>query len=152
MQVHDVNSDAAATPTSLQIARRLLAREAAPGKGREPKIDVATLQRTVASVSESLRDAMGEDGSTALLARALARTEAAHPALKKMRRLNEGSIQLDVVASIEAHNVATATAAVEALLAALIDILSRLIGEEMAIRLVESDPVPSRRRAGAQEP
>ena len=96
---------------------------------------------------------MGEDGSSALLARAFARTEAAHPALKKIRRLNEGTVQLDgVVASVETHDVATATAAVEALLAALIDILSRLIGEEMAMRLVESDPAPSRRRVGAQAP
>jgi hypothetical protein len=153
VQLKHMSSDATPSPISLQIARRLLASEATAGSGRKPEIDAATLQRTVLRVSENLRDAMGEDGSSALLARALARAEGAHPALKNMRRINEGSIYLDgVIASVEAHDVAAITAAVEALLAALIDILGRLIGEDMAIRLIDSDPIPSRRHTGAQGP
>jgi hypothetical protein len=153
VQVQQMSSDASGSAISLQIARRLLASEATPGSGRKPTIDAATLQRAVQRVSENLRDVMGEDGSSALLARALSQTERAHPALQSIRRLNGGSIHLDgVIAGVEAHDVAELTAAVEALLAALIDILGRLIGEDMAIRLIDSDPVPSRRRAGAREP
>jgi len=97
-----------------------------------------------------LRDSMGDDGSSALLARALARTEADHPALTNLRRRNEANIHPDgVVASVEAHGIAAVTAAIEALLAALVEILSRLIGEDMAIRLIDQDAPPS--RAGDRE-
>lgn len=146
-----MNRDASQSPTSLQIARRLLAREAAPGSEAEPEKAGAALQRTCARVSETLRDSMGEDGRNALLVRALARTEAHHPALKNICRLNEGGIQLDgVVASVEAHGVAAVTAAIEALLAALVDVLARLIGEDMAIRLIDNDGPRSRTGDGAQ--
>jgi uncharacterized iron-regulated protein len=108
---------------------------------------VAALQRTCLRVSDNLRDSMGDAGCNALLARALARTEADHPALKDIRRLDEDNIHLDgVLASIEAHGVAAVTAAIEALLAALVGILGRLIGEDMAIRLIDHDA--SRSRAG----
>jgi uncharacterized iron-regulated protein len=111
----------------------------------------AALQRSCLRVSESLRDSMGEDGRNALLVRALARTEADHPALKNVVRINEGSIHLDgVVASVEAHGVAAVTAAIEALLAALTDLLARLIGEDMAVRLIDPDAPPSRKGDGAQ--
>jgi hypothetical protein len=113
----------------------------------------AALQRTCLRVSENLRDSMGEDGCNALLARALARTEADHPALKNIRRINEGSIHLDgVVTSVEVHGVAAVTAAIEALLAALVEILGRLIGEDMVIRLIDPDATWSRTGGGAQAP
>lgn len=113
----------------------------------------AALQRTYVRVSEALRDSIGEDGCNALLARALARTEADHPALKNIRRPNEGGIHLDgVVASVEAHGVAEVSAAIEALLAALADVLVRLIGEDMVIRLIDPDAPRSRTGGGAQAP
>ena len=100
----------------------------------------AALQRTCVRVSANLRDSVGDDGRDALLGRAFARTESDHPALKDIRKLNHGAVQLDnVVASVEAHGVAPVTAAVEALLAALVDILGRLIGEDMAMRLLDQD-------------
>lgn len=141
------------TPTSLQMARRLLAREAAPGSAGEPEIAGTALQGTCVRVSGNLRDSLGEDGCNALLARALARTEADHPALKNIRRHNQGSVHLDgVVASVEAHGVAAVTAAIEALLAALVDLLGRLIGEDMAIRLIDQDAPRSQRVGGAKTP
>lgn len=148
-----VNRDASPSPTSLQIAGRLLARETPPGGKGDPKTVGAALQRTCSRVSENLRDSMGLDGSNALLGRALARTEGHHPALKDIRRLNEGGVHLDgVVASVETHGVAEVTAAIEALIAALVDILGRLIGEDMAIRLIDPDLPRSRGGDGAPEP
>jgi len=150
LAVQLMNRDASPSPTSLQIARRLLAREG-PGSKDKPEMVGAALQRSCLRVSESLRDSMGEDGRNALLVRALARTEADHPALKNVVRINEGSIHLDgVVASVEAHGVAAVTAAIEALLAALTDLLARLIGEDMAVRLIDPDAPPSRKGDGAQ--
>lgn len=153
VQVQRMNRDTSQSPTSVQIARRLLVHEAAPGREREPEMVGAALQRTCLRVSENLRDSLGEDGCNALLARALARTEADHPALKNIRRLNEGSIHLDgVVAGIEAHGAAAVTAAIEALLATLVDVLGRLIGEDMAIRIIDHDAPRSRTGDGARAP
>jgi hypothetical protein len=93
---------------------------------------------------------MGEDGHNALLARALARTEGQHPALKDIRRLNDGTVHLEgVAASVELHGVPQVTAAVEALLAVLLDVLGRLIGEDMAIRIIDHDAPQSRKGGGA---
>lgn len=148
-----MNTDASPSPTSLEIARSLLAREAAQGKEAEPESVGAALQRTCSRVSENLRDAMGEDGCNALLVRALARTEANHPALKDVCRLNDGSVHLTgVVASVEAHGVEAVTAAIEALLAAVVDILGRLIGEDMAIRLLDHDAPRSRHQRWSTGP
>jgi hypothetical protein len=132
------------SPTAREMARRLLAREmSAVG---EPAMVAAALQRACARVSANLRDSVGDDGRNALLARALARTESDHPVLKHIRTVNNGAIHLDgVVASADAHGVAPVTAAIEALLAALLDVLGRLIGEDMAMRLLDHDlPGPSR--------
>jgi hypothetical protein len=91
-------------------------------------------------VSGNLREALGEDGTTALLARALTRTETHHPSLKSIWRLHDTSVHLDgVAAAAEQHGVAEVALAIEALFAALIDVLSRLVGEDMAIRIVDHD-------------
>lgn len=141
------------SPNSLETARRLLAREAVKGGNGKPAVVGAALQRTVARMSETLRDSMGEDGRNALLVRALARTEADHPALKKIVALNEDGIQLQgVAASVEAHGVAAVIEAIEALLAAVVDVLGRLIGEDMAIQIMDHDAPQSRKGGGAKAP
>ena len=100
----------------------------------------AALQRTLARVRANLCDSVGDDGCSALLARALARTESDHPALTDIRKLNNGIVHLDgVVESVEAHGVAPVTAAIEALFATLVDVLGRLIGEDMAMKLLDHD-------------
>jgi hypothetical protein len=135
-----MSQEAPRPSTSPQLARRLLDREAALLRDSNPEKVGAALTRTCLYVSENLRDSLGEAGWAALLARALARTEADHPALKGIRRQNEDDIDLDcVIASVAAHGVASATAAFEALLAALIEILGRLVGEDMAVRLIDHD-------------
>jgi hypothetical protein len=126
------------SPAAQEMARRLLARETSAA--REPAIVAATLQRACMRVSANLRDSVGDDGRDALLARAIARTESDHPALKDIHTVNHGAIHLDgVVASVEVHGVVPVTAAIEALLAALLDVLGRLIGEDMAMRLLDHD-------------
>jgi hypothetical protein len=147
-----VTSGGPPVPTSVEIARRLIARGAESGNGGEPKSAGAALQRTCVRVAERLRDSMGEDGCNALIARALARTEGGHPALKNIRRLDEGGIYLDgVIASIETYGVVEVTASVEALLASLVDVLARLIGEDMAARIIDDTRPPSN-GSGGQAP
>jgi len=146
-----MSRDASQSPTSLQIARRLLAREKLPEGNSKPELVGATLHRTWTRLSGTLSDSMGENGADALFTRALARTESQHPALRKMFRLDEGGIHLNgVVASVESHGAAAVNSAMEALLASLIDILGRLIGEDMAIRLMDHDDPQSRTGDGAK--
>jgi hypothetical protein len=149
-----VNRDPQSLPsTSIEIARRLLARDRPSHPELQPEAAGVALQRACTRVTLALGEAMGEAGCTALLARALARTEESHPVLKKMRRLDQDTIHLDGIAeSVAAHGVADVTAATEALVAALIDILIRLIGEDMAVRLVDHDGAASRIRGGGRTP
>ena len=133
--------------SSLQIARRVLRRAGETGSDDGGAPTAAELQRACNRLKANLCETMGADGCTALFARALARTEAAHPALKSVRRVSEGDIALDdVLPSVETHGLAAVTEALEAFLAALIDVLGRLIGEDMALRLMLlPDPGPNSR-------
>jgi hypothetical protein len=145
-----MSGDADQTPAALRIARRVVKRAAVAGGEVTDAAVAAALQRVSSRAFANLREAMGASGCEALLTRALARAERAHPALRDLYREKTGDIQVDdVLAIIEAHSVDAVTAAIEALIAALIDILSRLIGEDMATRLIDQEvPRPS---LGAQE-
>jgi hypothetical protein len=150
-----MNRDAALSQTPLQVARAILARERVPGGVRQPEMVRGTLELTCLRVAENLRDALGDDGCNALLARALARTETQHPTLRSSRSPNGGGIHLDRLISNDAtHDVAAIAAGIEALLAALIEILGRLIGEDMAIRLIDHEGLWHRTNGGggAQAP
>jgi hypothetical protein len=127
------------SPGSQEIARRLLALERAPGSSKDGATPTAAqLQQLCTRVTENLGDTMGDDGCTALLARALARTESAHPVLTIIRRISNGDIVLDgVAAGVESHGVGAVILGLEALFTALTDILGRLIGEDMALRVME---------------
>lgn len=143
-----MNGDAPRSAPATDVVRRLLDRAAPDTAVQNPQEAAAALQRACSRVRDNLREFMGDDGCTALLARALARTEAQHPALVTVRHLNGGGISLDGVAeSVDLHGVRATTAAIEALLLALADVLGRLIGENMAAKVMESD-APGRRRQG----
>jgi hypothetical protein len=131
------------SPAAHETARRLLARETSAAG--DPAMVAEAMQRALVRVRANLCDSVGDDGCNALLARALARTESDYPALRGIRTPNNGAIHLDGVPTIvEAHGVVPVTAAVEALLASLVDVLGRLIGEDMAMKLLDHDlPVPS---------
>jgi hypothetical protein len=148
-----MSTAASQSPVPLQIARRLLTREGAQVSDGGREMAVAALERTCLRVCDNLRDAMGDDGCHALLLRALARAEVNHPALADLCRVNGGGIHLDgVLANVEAHGVPAVTAATEALLAALVEILGRLIGEDMAIRLIDHDAARPPSNNGVKAP
>ena len=131
-------TDLLPTSISVQLARRMITRETSLMGDDESRNVALALQRTCRQVSDTLRDSLGDDGYNALLVRALARTEAHHPVLTLVRRLDDAGIHLDgVVVAVEAKGPAEVKAAIEALLGALMDVLGRLIGEDMAIRLLE---------------
>ena len=147
------SNDASDSSTALQIARRLIDRQSASGSVGDAAHVAAALQRACVRLSDDLRNTLGADGSRALFARALARTASNHSALTHIRRLDAPGIRLEeVAASIEAYGVAPVTAAIEALLATLVDILVRLIGEDRVTRLIDPDAPESRHGVGAPAP
>jgi hypothetical protein len=144
-----MNRHASPSPGSVKAARRLLQRSGLSGGEIAPEVARAALGRACSAVSRNLRDAMGDDGCAALLGRALALAEARHGVLASVRHVNGRGISLDgLSAAIEAHGVVTVAAAIEAMLAALLDVLGRLIGEDMAVRLMDPEALP---RAGGGE-
>jgi hypothetical protein len=128
------------SPAARELARHLLERETA-GATEAAKLGAA-MQRAYARVSETLRRSVGEDGYSALLSRALARTESEQALLKEIRRNDAAGIHLDVAAAVEGHGPATVAAALESLLTALVEILSDLIGADMVRNLLDHDDSP----------
>ena len=111
--------------------------------------DGAAMQRAFARLSGNLRRSVGEDGYGALLARAAAGTESEPSILSVIPRSDATGIDLDIVGAIERHGPVAAGAALESLIAALVDILSELIGADMARNLLDHDGSP--RTPGAEE-
>ena len=128
--------------SSREIARQMLEREA-PGATEVEGVGGA-LQRTFTRVSENIRRSVGEDGYAALLARAAMITASDESVLTIIPRSDAMGIDIDVATAIEAHGVGAVDAALESLLAALVDIISDLIGEDMARTLLDHDGAPQR--------
>lgn len=124
--------------TARDMARRLLARETAGAD--QPDAVATAIQRLCTRVSDNLRQSVGDDGYNALVARVLRRTEPDHPVLTDIRRVADSSIYLDrVSAGVESHGLAAVQAAIESLLATLIDVLAGLIGADMVLNLLDND-------------
>ena len=122
--------------TAQELARRLLARDA-PGEDAPHAVAAAT-DRVCGRVSENLSRWVGIDGTNALFARALARAQAEHPALANVRYSRQSAVCLEGLAeSAHIHGASAAADGVAAILTALIELLGRLIGEDIAMRLVD---------------
>lgn len=136
------------SPAVRELACQLLEREMA--QTTEEAGLGAAMQRACAGVSERLRRSVGEDGYAALLARALARTEADRPVLKNIRRDDSAGIHLDVVTATDDYGVPVVREGLESLLTALFEILSDLIGVDMTRSLLDHDdastPLGERKR------
>jgi hypothetical protein len=128
------------------LARELLGRGPVEN-GQLPQTG-ADMQRAFSRVSDNLRRSLGEDGYRALVGRAIARMESDPPVWTATRYAGLG-IDLDVVVAVERHGVKAVGAALESLVAALFDILSDLIGVEMARNLLDHDDTRRARVGGA---
>lgn len=124
-----------------------------PRKNRQPSAargpDAATESSRLATgaiefrcrqITGNLREALGADGCSALLSRAMAECEPRHPALTQMRGPDGREIQLgNVTSTVATHGIVAVDAAVDAVVTSLVGILGRLIGEDMALRLIGLD-------------
>lgn len=131
-----------ASPAARELARRLVARHAADGD--DPEAIGAALQRACTRMSENLRDVVGDDGYSALLARVLAATVPDHPPLREMCRPGDSTIHLNgMIARVDSYGAPATGAAIEAMFATLVDALSTLIGPDMVLNLLDSDDRPN---------
>ena len=103
-------------------------------------------------MSADLRRFIGSDGCHALLTRALSRTQADHRALQNISIIAQPDLSVQgVPESIQAHGAAETAAALESTLTALIELLGRLIGDELAMKLIEQNPSDGASRGEAPQ-
>jgi hypothetical protein len=135
-----------ASAAARELAIRLLTRET---PGPLPADTAVAPDRVCAAVSDGLSRWIGREGCRALFARALATAQAdgEHPVLDLVR-VSTGSVScLDGLAEGAARcGPDAATAGAAAILSALIELLGRLIGDDMALSLL-AHSAPSLRGA-----
>lgn len=123
-------------PSARQLARRLINR----GRDEEVKspdtalLAAATLDRLYLDLAQWV----GFDGCHTLFSRALAEARSEYPLLETIQLRARSTPYLEGVAeTIQKHGDRETTEALESMLVMLIELLGRLIGENMATILIE---------------
>jgi hypothetical protein len=135
-------------PQARQIVGRLV------DSRRPDRTGADTAARAAASACEHLYRELsrwvGPDGCHALFTRALAQAKPEHPALGQIQLRARSEPYIDgVAATIMAHGDAATAEALESLLVHLVELLGRLIGDDMSMKLIERSVSESERRDGA---
>jgi hypothetical protein len=128
------DSETKLTEKMRNLARRLIAEEARAGDGARP-LDARAALRVCDKLRESLSPLAGARGFRTLMGRALtlARTEA--PLLGKLELGENGSLSFPATVDETAPREAVEAGTV--LVAHLLELLAALIGEALALRLVQ---------------
>lgn len=126
--------------TARELAGRLLATGGqAPPSSTEVPSQVPAAARVGRLLAVDLSRWFGPYGYHALLTRALARARLEHSVL--LQTVHVGPPSAPYLNGLEdaaqAHGVAATTAGVAAVLTALIDLLGRLIGDDLAVMLID---------------
>ncbi len=124
-----------------KAARRLWVHGA--GDASAPEAIAAAAERLCTQLRVGLGRWVGADGYRALLHRGLEMARAEYPTL--IGFACDGGDGPEIADAVRAHGPAKVTAGVVGLLATLIDLLGRTIGEEMAVHLMEQAGMPSPR-------
>ncbi len=121
----------------LALARRLMTR---PAETEEAPGNAAFEARISEHACRALKRSLGATGFHALLTRALAEAQLAHPLLAEVRIGQQSAPILgNLQALIDTHGALAVAAALEGAMASLFSLLGRLIGDDMVARLVERD-------------
>jgi hypothetical protein len=120
------------SPSATEVARRHWARAAGDTNTLEEV--AAAAERTCTQLQAGLARWVGTEGYRALIDRALLLARAEHPVLGGLSC--HGEAEPVTTAAVRAHCAAEVATGMVALVATLIDLLSRIVGEEMAVELV----------------
>lgn len=139
-----------------QIARRLV------NARRSERAGGDTAARAAAAACDNLYRELsrwvGPDGCHALFTRALAQARTEYPALEQTQLRARSEPYIDGVAeTIMAHGDPATAEALESMLVCMVELLGRLIGDDMAMKLIErslsaserGDPTSDNRREEA---
>jgi hypothetical protein len=131
---------------AIEAARLLWARTA--GDISEPEAVAEAAERMCSQLGAGLGRWVGTTGYRALLDRAVKLVRSEHPALESLA-CQGGEAPL-IAAAAREHGAAEVAAGMMALVEALVELLGRIIGQEMALRLVEQSG--SERKTGREKP
>jgi len=131
-----------------KVARLLW--ERAVGDTESPEEVAAAVERTCIQLRAGLGRWIGAMGYRALLDRALLLARAEHPALGGLSC--HGGDEEMITAAVRTHGAAEVAAGMVALVAGLVELLGRIIGEEMALRLVEQTGMQTGRESVRPSP
>jgi hypothetical protein len=129
-----------------EVARHLWQR--AVGDAGAPEDVAVAATRMCTELRAGLTRWVGAMAYRTLIDRALLLARAEHPALGSLSC--HGEAEPVTTAAVRAHSAAEVTAGMVVLMATLIDLLSRIVGEEMAVELVNQAvaQLPWQRTAG----
>ncbi len=136
-------------PAAQKIARELIDSEEIAGD--EVLACATAASRAADKLHATLSRWIGRDGCHALFLRAQAQAAIQHPSLQVLQlRVREEPYVSSVQDSIQGFGDPATAAAIEAMLAATISLLCRLIGDDMAKNLIErSIPQYEREKNGS---
>jgi hypothetical protein len=119
-----------------QIARRLVNSRQSHGTGGDSRARAAAV--ACEDLYRDLARWVGRDGCHALFTRALAQARTDHPELEevRLRPLSQPYVE-GVAETIMSHGDAATAEALESMLVHLVELLGRLIGDDMATNLIE---------------
>ena len=133
-----------------KIAHRLIESSRSEGQGADSpaRAAAAACDRLYRELSRWV----GRDGCHALFTRALAQARTDHPALGKIQLHARAEPYIDGVAeAIIAQGDPATAQALEAMLVSLVELLGRLIGDDMSMRLIERSLVLTEVRGPVSE-
>ncbi len=124
------------TPKARELVRNLIDLEVDSRSDEVPAAATATLE-TSERLYRELSRWVGTAGCHALFTRALADAQTSHPLLIGLRVQSQTQPYFNGSAEIiDAHGPAATAEALEAMLVTLVEILGRLIGDDMAMKLI----------------
>lgn len=134
------------------LAHQILARDLAGVDKPSPVAVAAAAELAFQRLSENLVRWLGPDGSHALFTRALALAQAQNRALKVVPPPARSALFLDALAAnAEPHDTDAVMDGIVMIMTTLIELLTRLIGEDLTARLV-AETAPGQVTGGARSP
>ncbi|HEY5940850.1 MAG TPA: hypothetical protein VIT87_08520 [Gemmatimonadales bacterium] len=132
-----------------KVAKLLWSRAASDDTDSAEEVAAVT-ERTCLQLRAGLGRWIGAMGYRALLDRALILARAEHPALVGLSC--HGGDEEMIATAVRTHGAAEVAAGMVALVAGLVDLLGRIIGEEIAVRLVEETGVQTTKQSKKDRP